>query len=469
MTEARATRSGDLNSPCGETRRLHDEAVVSHDQAGAFAAAERVADAVLYEGYVLYPYRASAVKNRFRWQFGIVAPRSPRGDEGEPSFSQTECLLDLRNVRPQPDQIVARLFIRVRFLRPRQRHGDADTSDSAAWLEGVPHAIDLNPFDLVNLPLIRECPLGDSSLDARAVVEAWPVDDYVKVRVRLENCEPWRPEFDAYRDGMLARSLVGTHLLLAVEHGRFLSLLEPPAEAEAIVGGCQNRHTWPVLVGDPSQCRLMLSSPIVLYDFPAIAKESQGDLCDAAEIDEILSLRIMTMTDEEKREARATDPRARTILDRVDALTPDALSAMHGTMRSVDFFNPPGARARRGVRDDRHTPGRTRRAGPAAAEPSRRRDGHVPSRSAGDGRRRLPRRRRPCLRGNHRRCRSRCLAARLVRPVLLFRSCRSRTARRPAPGASMKKILTIAASAAVAYAVVSSWPELVRYMRIRSM
>jgi hypothetical protein len=47
------------------------------------------------------------------------------------------------------------------------------------------------------------------------------------------------------------------------------------------------------------------------------------------------------MTDEEKREARETDPRARAILDRVDALSPDDLTALHGTMRSADFFNPP--------------------------------------------------------------------------------------------------------------------------------
>jgi hypothetical protein len=85
----------------------------------------------------------------------------------------------------------------------------------------------------------------------------------------------------------------------------------------------------------------MLSSPIVTYDYPAVATESQGDLCDAAEIDEILSLRIMALTDAEKQEARATDPRARDIVDRVDGLTPEALERLHGTLRSADFFNPP--------------------------------------------------------------------------------------------------------------------------------
>jgi hypothetical protein len=140
---------------------------------------------------------------------------------------------------------------------------------------------------------------------------------------------------------MLQRSLVGAHLLLAVDGGSFVSMLEPEEHAAA-VAGCRNRHVWPVLVGDRVRRNLMLASPIVLYDYPAVAKESPGDLCDAAEIDEILSLRILTMTEEEKREARATDPRARQILDRVEALNPEAFAALHGTMRSADFFNPPG-------------------------------------------------------------------------------------------------------------------------------
>ena len=119
-----------------------------------------------------------------------------------------------------------------------------------------------------------------------------------------------------------------------------MSLLDPPAGAADVVAACENRHTWPVLIGDRSQPTLMLSSPIVLYDFPAVAPESRGDLCDAAEIDEILTLRILTMTDEEKQDAHATDPRARQILDRADGLTPAALAALHGTLRSADFFNP---------------------------------------------------------------------------------------------------------------------------------
>jgi hypothetical protein len=101
-----------------------------------------------------------------------------------------------------------------------------------------------------------------------------------------------------------------------------------------------NLHTWPVLAGDPTLQDTLLSSPIILYDFPAIAPESQGALFDATEIDEILTLRILTLTDEEKSEARATDSRAAEIVNRVESMDATAFDALHGTWR--ELLNPPG-------------------------------------------------------------------------------------------------------------------------------
>jgi hypothetical protein len=297
-----------------------------------FEAAERVADAVLYEGYVLYPYRACAIKNKFRWQFGVVAPKSPHED-AEPNFTQTECLIESTAAAP-------RLSIRVRFLRPQPAAGDADSPPSS-WLEGAAHSADFGPIDLASPGNVR-LPLKIAGVDAQVMLDVRPVSRFLKLQLRVESLEPWRTDFDSSRDAMLERSLVGTHVLLGLENGVFVSMLEPTDDAVSLVADCQNRHTWPVLIGDSARRNLMLSSPIVLYDFPSVAPESPGDLCDAAEIDEILSLRILTMTDEEKREARATDPRARELLDRVEALTPEALAALHGTIRHADFFNPPG-------------------------------------------------------------------------------------------------------------------------------
>jgi hypothetical protein len=79
----------------------------------------------------------------------------------------------------------------------------------------------------------------------------------------------------------------------------------------------------------------VLASPIILEDHPQLAPESAGELFDSTEIDEILSLRILTLTDEEKAEMRGADERARAILDRTESLTQDDFMRMHGTLRSV--------------------------------------------------------------------------------------------------------------------------------------
>ena len=40
-----------------------------------FDGVEKIAAAILYEGYILYPYRPTAIKNRQRWNFGTLYPR----------------------------------------------------------------------------------------------------------------------------------------------------------------------------------------------------------------------------------------------------------------------------------------------------------------------------------------------------------------------------------------------------------
>jgi hypothetical protein len=123
-----------------------------------------------------------------------------------------------------------------------------------------------------------------------------------------------------------------------VPGGRFLSLTDPPEWAEPHAAACGKTGTWPVLAG-PEECReLVLSSPVILYDHPRIAAESAGELFDSTEIDEILTLRTLALTDEEKREARATDPRAAALLDRLDDLPPEMLERMHGAIR---YLGPP--------------------------------------------------------------------------------------------------------------------------------
>jgi hypothetical protein len=88
-----------------------------------------------------------------------------------------------------------------------------------------------------------------------------------------------------------------------------------------------------VLAGEPGQTDVVLASPIILYDYPEVAEQSAGELFDSTEIDEILTLRVMTLTDEEKAAARATDPRAAAIIDRCDEMSPTSMQALHGILR----------------------------------------------------------------------------------------------------------------------------------------
>ena len=77
-------------------------------------------------------------------------------------------------------------------------------------------------------------------------------------------------------------------------------------------------------------CRRRSSSTIT----HEIAPESPGDLFDSTEIDEILTLRIMTLTDQEKQAVAAVDERARAVLERTGSLARDQLYGLHGMMRS---------------------------------------------------------------------------------------------------------------------------------------
>jgi hypothetical protein len=354
-----------------------------------FEAAQAVADAILYEGYLLYPYRRSSGKNRVRWQFGVLLPpvwARARGlvDAGvagsaESWWQQTECLL-----REGADATVR---CRVRFLQLQRksvqergpdgtyRPVDAIEAGSRRELgfdEAVAREFDVEAPVAELLPGVKRLdlslpggedvePLADDEgrLVGRVLRRRWPLratvtvsasaaqvpadaaaeggdtrSGLVRLRVRVENADD-AALAEAARDVALRTSLLGTHVLIAVSGGSFVSLLDPPAWAERAARACSNVHVFPVLAGAEGEADVVLSAPIILYDHPRIAPESPGDLHDATEIDEILSLRTLTLTDAEKREARATDARAARIIDRVDALPSEAFARLHGATRSL--------------------------------------------------------------------------------------------------------------------------------------
>jgi hypothetical protein len=346
---------------------------VSHD-------VRQVADAVLYEGYVLYPYRASAQKNRSRWQFGVLMPPDyVATDPSEKSMTQAECVFE-HSGHPSVEPAVE---VTVRFLQVQRRTTLAPapstptptpittpasiastpststpgtpTPTPGTWDEAVEHEVALT----VDGPRL----LGDGCTrgfvipggEERETAGPSPVSRHRErllgsVRVRATPLPgPWQAFrltvqvanesgtvlAPSTRDEALPSALVAVHVIITISGGSFVSMTDPPEWARAEVARCENLGCWPALAGPPGTRQVMLASPIILPDHPELASESPGDLYDGTEIDEILTLRTLALTDEEKEAARATDPRSAALIDRVDAMDAPTMAQLHGVIRAV--------------------------------------------------------------------------------------------------------------------------------------
>ena len=340
---------------------------------------DRIVAATLYEGYILYPYRPSSVKNQVRWTFGGVYPREYSESVGaaEPWVATTECLLRAGDdatveVTVRFLQLVARTVARLdeplldppsdgtAGLRPVDLL-ELDDRVHRPWEEAAERRLDAGACTVASLQkeprrLTLTVEAGEEiewlhrsdGLVAGALLRSHhplsvSVDisaervaaDIARVRVRVSNVTAVSDLEVAGRDAALRHALLSTHIVLGVEHGGWLSLADPPADAVHLAASCVNTGLWPILVGDPGSHDTVLASPIILEDHPQLAPESAGELFDSTEIDEILSLRILTLTDDEKAEMRGADERARAILERTESLTQDDFMRMHGTLRSV--------------------------------------------------------------------------------------------------------------------------------------
>ena len=339
---------------------------------------DRIADAVLYEGYILYPYRPS-VKNRQRWTFGGLYPEAySRAQAGSDAWAcQTECLV--HGGRDATVEVVVRfLHLTARVVGvfdPPVADWPADAEPAyrpvetlrvgerlfQTWQEAVEREVSLSGLHLGEMldrphrhafafpgkrwlePLHGE----DGKVVGVLAREQQSVEGEIEVAAADAGEGPYRLTLrvlnrtsladarGASRDDALLRCLVSTHAILGVRDGEFVSLLEPPEPWREAAAACRNVGVWPVLVGEQGSKDVMLSSPIILYDYPQVAPESPGDLFDAAEIDEILTLRILALTDEEKAAMTAVDGRARELLARTESLGREQLSRLHGAIRSL--------------------------------------------------------------------------------------------------------------------------------------
>jgi hypothetical protein len=384
---------------------------------------EKVAEAVLYEGYLLYPYRRSAMKNQQRWTFGGVYPAQHSvAHPDDPCEMQTECL-----VLGDADTILA---MKIRFLQVVDR-------SVAQMIEGVLHPVEelcvgeqvYQPWEeAIERTVVLQDPWGEPTLrlgdllsqhppasidptpeprdrsrpvaamrpqsqalsavsghglsfpidilagseeellraadgsEVGALIRSWralrgaielavtplpatpngAAPGY-RLTVRILNTTPWGDLGTRGRSEVLRHTFVATHTILTVRDGEFVSLLEPPTTHQRAAEECRNLHTWPVLVGEPGERHTLLSSPIILYDYPRVSAESPGNLFDATEIDELLTLSVLTLTDEEKREMRESDPHGREILERTESLTPEQVLRLHASVRSLQTLRPENA------------------------------------------------------------------------------------------------------------------------------
>jgi hypothetical protein len=344
---------------------------------------EDIANAVLYEGYMLYPYRPSSVKNRQRWNFGVLYPKaySEMQNGTDRWFTQTECLAK--------GGTSTELTIKVRFLQAVARTiGELKTpldewpvaTDDAqepyfqivetlpvgdrilqTWQEAIECEIVLPASGLTdpasahrssivvfpggrNVEPVRSADgriaglivRTKEAIQGRVEVAVQSVQEGLfKITARTSNVTATQNRGPVSRDEALMQSLLSAHTILGIESGEFVSLLDPPAALKEIVSECNNVGTWPVLAGEEERRDAMLSSPIILYDYPQIAPESPGDLFDGTEIDEILALRILTLTEDEKHEMRHADERARKILERTETMPMEHFMKLHGVLRGL--------------------------------------------------------------------------------------------------------------------------------------
>jgi hypothetical protein len=305
-----------------------------------FAHAEKIAAAVLYEGYILYPYRATSTKNVQRWNFGTLYPRDYAiAQRPAESFRLSmECLIE-----STPDTT---LDIRIRFLHlVRQEAGEG-----MHWDTGVERTVELASVRLSGLALAPlqhsfSFPTEDSEDDGEVPARAINGDCTIraealanrlhKLCLELTNTTSVPQPSDCARNEAMLQSFVSAHVLLGATGGEFVSLLEAPEALRPATHNCQNVGVFPVLVGAPGERTTMLCSPIILYDYPQVAPESLGDFFDGTEMDEMLALRVLTLTDEEKREMRQTDDRALRILERTESLPEEHLAKVHGAIRGM--------------------------------------------------------------------------------------------------------------------------------------
>lgn len=338
---------------------------------------ETLAGTLLYEGYSLYPYKRSALKNAKPIPMGVVYPQTYSNYHPEAlPLMQAECI-----VLGRAD---VELDISVRFLHLRRKEllgfnpasGNSGTEEedflpvgslclegrhySAGW-EAVernitpgsaplsklvceetshafefPETVDSERIKNGNGAVAGRSIRFQSGIEGRVHIAAEPLKrkkNCFRITARVENTSIVNKPGTTTRDEIFNQSFLSTHIVLSINSGTFISMQNPEEQWRAAAEACQNVNSWPILVEKSNNC--MLASPIILYDYPQIDPRSKGDLFDSTEIEEALLLHVAVLSDEEKRQIAQSDEKLRAMLDRVGKVTPEELIGLHGGMKDI--------------------------------------------------------------------------------------------------------------------------------------
>jgi hypothetical protein len=272
---------------------------------------EALLDALLFEGYALYPYTGTAAKNATPTPFGIVYP--PVYAHGAPAAFD---LLRLHGVVQGGGDVGIKAEVRCLQAAPEGGHRAVERrlpvlEGSLARLAAGSRVV---PFDLGGL-------VGRVRLSARPLMP-----DVWRVAVCVHNTTAVAPDLD--RAEALRHSLLSTHPVLHVHGGTFASPLERAGALGGAVANCESRNTYPVLATEGDD--VLLGATIALPDHPELAPESRGSLFDGTEIEEALLLHLLALTDGEREQVAAGDPALREVIERAAAATPADIARLHG-------------------------------------------------------------------------------------------------------------------------------------------
>lgn len=276
---------------------------------------EELIDALLYEGYALYPYTPGATKNATPTPFGILYP--PDYADGRPAaFDHLRMDMAL-----SPGGSGSTVRAELRFLQP------GGPQDRERALERRVQLAETPLTELAGDGVGTEFRFGALRGRARmrADLDAGP-EGTARLRVCVHNDTPLADAAEAGRARALESSLISTHVIASAPGSRFHSATEHPEWASV--------NTFPVLATPEDDT--VLGAAIVLSDHPRIAPESRGSLFDGTEIEEALLLHVHTLSEPEREAIAAGDPAVRAMVERAIATTPEEMLRLHGRLELSD-------------------------------------------------------------------------------------------------------------------------------------